>query len=90
MFIVAEGEKLQLGLCTECVSGPSLISPDDNYNITSFDCCEKTHSYCEEMHTIAKERRTIVTEIKTIARPGEIVASICKTIFFLFFIILVQ
>lgn len=88
--IVAEEGKLQLGLCSESVSGSYLISPADSYNVTSYDCCEKMLSYCEEMHTIAKESKTIVTEIKTIARPGEIIASICRTMFFVVVVVLVQ
>lgn len=56
-----------------------LVSSADSYNITSYDCCAK-------MHTIAKVRKTIVTGIKIIARPGEIIANICKTCF-VFFII---
>lgn len=67
-------------LCSESLSGVSLISQADRYNMNCYVCCEKMYSYCEEMHTIAKEPKTIVTEIKTIARPGEIIASICRTI----------
>lgn len=39
-----------------------------------------------------KRAKTIVTEIKTIARPGKIIASICKTswVFLFFFCVLVQ